>query len=177
MNTRLKASRRTIATLRTLLVALPLMVASSAHAFCVYNKTDKKISFTGEGFKGMKGQIGPNKSACCNWQNKDCNSSKKRTATLEAQLIAGYTQGALSYNGDWCGIFVQGAGASLQHQAGGYLVVERATKRDWNKPADETNPSFVVRSYGYDNKELSGYTCPASHKKFEPRDLLNFISG
>ncbi len=50
--------------------------ASQASAYCVYNRSDKHIvafqmPITSRSFKKV---IKPNKSACCNWSNWDCNS-------------------------------------------------------------------------------------------------------
>lgn len=165
------------AILRPALLAAFLTASAGAHAFCVYNKSDKDIEFQQQGhIKGMTARIAPGKDSCCNWKNKDCNKSKKQTATLSATLIARYSTSFSRYDGDWCGIFVQGEGASLEHQAGGYLVVQNG-RHNKSKPASTDNPTYIVTSYSHDHKLLDSYTCPPSYKKLSPGDVLNMILG
>ena len=75
---------------------LPLAVLSTdAGAFCIYNKIGKDSKYEhdktivveqiggGIGGKDFKGKIKPGEKKCCNWKDKGCNKSKKRTATLK----------------------------------------------------------------------------------------------
>ena len=71
-------------------IALFLTV-EGAKAFCVYNKTDKKISVRQvEGHKmghGLSVSIYPNGNECCNWQNKDCNKAGKKDSIVKFNVL------------------------------------------------------------------------------------------
>lgn len=146
-----------------------------ANAFCVYNKSDKPARFQQvEMWKGMTTLIKPGDKACCNWKEKDCNPSKKQNATLKAILGAGDdSKKHSSYaKGENCGVFKQGDGASLKHEAGGYLVIENYSKYDAKKDKDSKNPTYFVTSYSADHAVKARYTCPPTYEKMGVKDFL-----
>jgi hypothetical protein len=67
------------------------LVIGSAEAFCVYNKTDKKIGVQERsGHKsshGFYGDIDPGDNKCCNWQNSDCNEEGKMDSIVRFEVI------------------------------------------------------------------------------------------
>jgi hypothetical protein len=74
-----------------LVLAVSLSAASPAEAFCVYNKTNRKITVLQVGggpegldkfTKGFRAALDPGKESCCNWQTKDCNSGGKPTSPV-----------------------------------------------------------------------------------------------
>jgi hypothetical protein len=71
-----------------LAAATVFLAAEGAEAFCVYNKTDKKIIVNQiEGQKNNRvrfyNEINSGDNKCCHWSNKDCNRKGKKDSTLK----------------------------------------------------------------------------------------------
>ena len=168
-------NRITAATITTGTAMILGFFSVNANAFCVYNKSDKPANFRQqEMWKGMSTMIKPGDKACCNWKEKDCNPSKKQNATLKAKLGAGDdSKKNSSYaKGEECGVFKQGDGASLKHEAGGYLVIENYKQYDAKKNKDNKNPTYYVTSHSADHTVKARYTCPPMAEKMSAKDFL-----
>ena len=72
-------------------VLAAFLVVGGAEAFCVYNKTDKKIGVQERsGHKSSHGfysDIDPGDNKCCNWQNSDCNKEGKMDSIVRFEVI------------------------------------------------------------------------------------------
>ena len=77
--------------LNSMVLLIALFTIQSAHAFCVYNKTDIGIKVYqvkgGRKFKKFRAKLGPGQKACCHWSNRDCNKSGKRDADVSFQVF------------------------------------------------------------------------------------------
>jgi len=72
-------------------VFLAFIVVGRAEAFCVYNKSNKKVCVkqTSGGKSRLSdyyAYLNPGESGCCNWKNKDCNKSGHRDQWLSFQV-------------------------------------------------------------------------------------------
>ncbi len=108
--------------------ALLLAFAGQTYAFCVHNNSDGKINAnqtsmnsSSWGFKRFSATLGPGDSACCNWQNTDCNKSGDPTAGVsfniypygEGQMVCGNFE--IPANGD---LSVCGSGGNYRCVSG-----------------------------------------------------------
>ena len=143
------------------------LIAGDASAFCVYNGTDKDILFaqTQVSVKQMNKVIKPKERGCCNWENKDCNPKKKQNQILEATVLTDYATKLSSYSGIRCGIFYQGEGAKIKHEAGGTIAISNYAQYDGTKASSYTNPKHYVISNTHEGKLMGRYVCPPLDKK------------
>ena len=64
-------------------VVLLFAFTGQADAFCVYNRSDKTMTFDqtsgGKVFSDFRATVDPGQKSCCHWSEKDCNKSGGKT--------------------------------------------------------------------------------------------------
>ena len=145
--------------IRILLALAALAAVSPAHAYCVYNDTDREISVVQEKHpdsmrdeRKFKHVIAPKSHACCEFHKLDCNPEGRQNAVVNLELrilgdppwVCGYPAGAEP------NVKVTGAG----------------TIRILPNPRKSAFP-YVVRVRTHDRKDLTG---PRGVQCTEPKE-------
>ena len=121
-----------------------LMVSGTAHAFCVYNDTDKIVRYRGIGMSDFAATLAAKSGAdatkaCCNWKDKGCNPTKEQTGLVQMTLTVknmyygSKAWGETGWRDGQCGSQFkidyskpfssgQGDGYGMRVQAGGYAI-------------------------------------------------------
>ncbi len=183
------------------LLGLVLSWAGSAQAFCVYNATTNRVDVVQlYHWKGMSTQISmatrpgeflaklgkappgydPNAapvpgSACCNWQNKECNKSGKQDALLSMQVYVQVKPGnvvGVGREAYLCGQVDSNDNMSVPFLAGGHMVVSHNAAFKPNKPVGASNPKAVVYVYDPAGQHIKTYPCPGAPRKATWSDLI-----
>ena len=124
------------------------LCASHAHAYCVYNDTDREVSVTQERHpdslrdeRRFRHTLAPGGRACCERRNLDCNPEGRANAVLNLEVvIAGEPPYA-------CG-FPAGAQPNVKVSGAGTIHIQR-------NPRKSASP-YVGRVRTHDRKDLSG---------------------
>jgi hypothetical protein len=170
------------------ILSVCLFASFSAHAFCVYNKTSRKIHVSQpSNLKGFNKYIAGGGKECCNWREKTCNSEGKQTSMLTLDSSVRY----YPYDGGSdagfvnCGVHTNYGVVETNEvklEAGGWLVYEhnpgyrepsylKGAKNSsyiYNKVMSDTAPSsrvYRVSSYLHDGRPYAHYYCPGLSKK------------
>lgn len=183
------------------LLGLVLSWTGAAHAFCVYNDTTNRVDVVQlyhwhgmskqvsaatrpGGFVEKMSKLMPNYdpnaapvpgSACCSWQNKDCNESGKQDAVLSMQVYVTVKSGnAVGYGreGYLCGQIDGNDNMGVPFYAGGHMVVSHNTNFKPNKPVAANNPKNVVYVYDPAGRHVKTYPCPGAPRKATWSDLI-----
>jgi hypothetical protein len=134
--------------MRALLAALLFLAASQAHAYCVYNETDREVSVMQERHpdsmrdeRKLQRVLAPGSQVCCEFHKLDCNPGGRANSVVNLEVrIAGEPQ----YS---CG-FPPGAQPNVK-------VTGAGTIRILHNPRRSAYP-YVVRVRTHDRKDLTG---------------------
>jgi hypothetical protein len=158
------------------------LLSQSASAFCIYNEalspviasqngvigglstTIPAMSAPGEVLRQLTA-LDPSKlglpsttkpvagSACCNWENKQCNptgnKSTKLSSLLRVQVKTGTNIGVGRTGGEGytCGATDRQGNISVEHQAAGWVIIEPNPKFKKDKDVSWRNPPFIAKVY------------------------------
>ncbi len=103
------------------LMAFFLIGALNLHAFCVHNKTDKKIRANeisgGLLFKNFQEDILAGQTKCCNWKNRGCNVSGHRDKIVKFDIYYKVLRGGVVMDTEYICV-------NFGIKAGGDLVIK-----------------------------------------------------
>ena len=134
--------------IRILAATLLAFAASHAHAYCVYNDSDREVSVVQERHpdsmrdeRKLKRVLGPRSQVCCEFHKLDCNPGGRANSVvnLEVRIL-----GEPAYS---CG-FPPGAEPNVK-------VTGAGTIRVLHNPRRSAYP-YVVRVRTHDRKDLTG---------------------
>lgn len=124
------------------------LAASQAHAYCVYNQTDREVSIEQERHpnsmrdeRRLKRTLAPGAQVCCHQHNLDCNPAGRANSVLNLEVRI---LGAPAFS---CG-FPPGAEPNVK-------VTGAGTIRILHNPRRSAYP-YIVRVRTHDRKDLTG---------------------
>jgi hypothetical protein len=122
--------------------------ACQAHAYCVYNETDREVSVEQEHHpnsmrdeRRLKRTLAPKSQVCCHQHNLDCNPAGRANSVLNLEVRI---LGEPAYS---CG-FPPGAAPNVK-------VTGAGTIRILPNPRHSAYP-YIVRVRTHDRKDLTG---------------------
>jgi hypothetical protein len=134
--------------IRALAAIFLLAAASSAHAYCIYNETDREVSVVQERHpdslrdeRKLHRVLAPKSHVCCEFHKLDCNPEGRENAVVNLEVLI---LGEPVYS---CG-FPAGAEPNVK-------VTGAGTIRILPNPRRSAYP-YVVRVRTHDRKELTG---------------------
>ena len=133
----MKKTVNSVLAVLVLAVLAVFLTTEGAEAFCVYNKTDKKMRVEQTGGHGARfyskfvAELLPGESACCNWQNEDCNKEGKKDSIVRFEVFY-HTEGFFPGREHVCRDYpIQAAGAlTVEGSSGNY----RCVRHDYGPP-------------------------------------------
>ena len=79
------------------LISLWVFYSGAAHAFCIYNKSDRSWyvdQVQGDSVRNpFAPKISPGDDECCDWDDSDCNTSKSRHARVVFDVKSSLSSG------------------------------------------------------------------------------------
>ena len=85
--------------IRIFIAALAACAASSAHAYCVYNETDREVSVVQERHpnamrdeRKLKATLAPKGHVCCEFHKLDCNPEGRTNGIVNLEMRIGKTR-------------------------------------------------------------------------------------
>jgi hypothetical protein len=146
-----------------ILVALGLLGAASAQAYCVQNQMlARSVRVEQETHpdklrdeRALRVTLKPGERKCCHFKNLDCNPLGRRDAIVSLAITI---PGEPEY---WCG-YPEGAEPNVKVTGGGHVRIQE-------NPRKSASPFIVrVRTHDKDITGPRGLACPASQTKGKP---------
>ncbi|QJR16306.1 hypothetical protein [Usitatibacter palustris] len=134
---------------------------STAHAYCVYNKSDRAAHFGSFGnLTNFSKKVAPGGKECCPYSEKTCNHKKSRTSDTQmatsietsstnlgiGTATKGYRCGSLM--GEGKDGLTQGSGHGYWLQGSGWAELHKS------------GDGYVVQVYNADSKHRGTISCP-----------------
>ena len=134
--------------IRIVLAALALLAASHAHAYCVYNDTDRDVTVTQERHpdsmrdeRKLNRVLTPKSQVCCEFHKLDCNPGGRANSVVNLEVrIAAEPRYV-------CG-FPPGAEPNVKVTGAGTIRIQ-------HNPRRSAYP-YIVRVRTHDRKDLTG---------------------
>jgi len=148
--------------IRRTVLALLVLVAGPAHAYCVYNQLpDREVRVEQEPHpdslrneRRLRSVLKPGENRCCPFHRLDCNPGGRNNSVVNLAVIV---SGEPAYE---CG-FPEGAEPNVKVTGAGTIRILR-------NPRPKSAYPYIVRVRTHDRQDLTGpkgLTCPLSKGK------------
>ncbi|MBC8022525.1 MAG: hypothetical protein H7Y14_05370 [Burkholderiales bacterium] len=134
--------------IRVLATALTALAASQAHAYCIYNETDREVTVRQERHpdssrdeRRLDRSLAPGTHVCCEFHKLDCNPEGRENAVVNLEVRM---PGDPAYG---CG-FPPGPAPNVKVTGAGTIRILR-------NPSRSAYP-YVVRVRTHDRKDITG---------------------
>ena len=147
--------------MRHLVFALVVMGAVPAHAYCVYNQSDRVVAVEQEPHpdslrheRRLRATLQPGASRCCAFHRLDCNPGGRNNSVVNLAITL---PGEPAYE---CG-FPEGSEPNVKVTGAGTIRILR-------NPRAKSAYAYIVRVRTHDRQDLTGpkgLVCPATRSK------------